>query len=427
MTIPLQKLTATEVAAGVRAGAFTAEAVARACLDRVALREPEVRAWASLDPDLVLRQARRIDAAAAKGPLAGVPFGVKDIIDTVDLPTEWGTPIRRGVMAGRDAACAALSRRAGGIMFGKAVTTELVNQTVGPTRNPLDTSRTPGGSSSGSAAAVADFHVPLALGTQTTGSTTRPSSFCGIYGYRPSFGHLRMHGVMEASGSLDTLGICARSVEDVALWRDLLLGVAPVPVRLEVTPPRIGLWRGRVLAEVDPTIRARIEAAAEQLGRAGAVVTELTLPSPIEELTEAHGRISTFEYVRALAHEIGTRQDEISEPLRRGKIAEGLAISEQDYLEAVQLAEHCRRLMPAVWTDVDLILAPGATSEAPVGWDALTGGNLYKMWTVLHVPSLTLPLLHGPNGLPVGLQLLAARHRDRDLFAHAGWVERVLR
>jgi amidase len=427
MTPSLEKLTATEIASGVRRGAFTAEAVARACLDRVALREPEVQAWASLDPDLVLRRARAIDASAEKGPLAGVPFGVKDIIDTEDLPTEWGTPIRRGMMAGRDAACVALSRRAGGLMFGKAVTTEFVNQTVGPTRNPVDTRRTPGGSSSGSAAAVADFHVPLALGTQTTGSTTRPASFCGIHGYRPTYGELRMHGVMEACGSLDTLGLLARSVEDVALWRDVLLGVPPEPVPAEVAPPRIGLWRGNVWSEVDPVIRAGIEAAAERLGRAGAIVGEVALPAEVEALSEAHGKISNFEYVRALAHEIATHWDGISEPLRRGKIAEGLAITERQYRAASDLAEDCRRRMVDAWAAHDLILAPGATSEAPLGWDALTGGNAYRMWTVLHVPSITLPLLAGPSGLPVGLQLVAARHRDRALFARAKWVERVLR
>ncbi len=421
----LEKLTATEIAAGVRGGRFTAESVARACLDRVAAREPEVRAWAHLDPELVLRQARRVDAAAEKGPLAGVPFGAKDIIDSAYLPTEWGTTIHARRMAGRDAACIALGRRAGGVLLGKAVTTEFANQTPGPTRNPRDTSRTPGGSSSGSAAAVADFHVPLAIGTQTTGSTIRPSSFCGIHGYRPTYGELRLHGVMEASGSLDTLGICARSVDDVALYRDVLLGVPPAPVA-ERPAPRIGFSRGHVWPEVDPAVQRKLEDAAERLGKAGATVSEVVLPADFERLTDAHRWISSFEFVRVLAHEIATRWDDISEGLRSARIADGLSCSEEKYLENVQLAEDCRRRMRDVWADYDVILAPGATGEAPVGWDALRGANLYKMWTALHVPSVTLPLLTGASGMPVGLQLFAPWHRDRDLFAHAKWVERAM-
>ena len=172
----------------------------------------------------------RFDTSGKRGPLAGVPFGVKDIIDTFDMPTEWGTPIHKGRRPGRDAACVALSRKAGGVLLGKTVTTEFANLHPGPTRNPHDLTRTPAGSSSGSAAAVADFMVPIAIGTQTTGSTIRPASFCGVFGYRPTYGEHRMHGVMEASGSLDTLGILARSVADIALYRDVLLGIPPEPM-----------------------------------------------------------------------------------------------------------------------------------------------------------------------------------------------------
>ena len=214
---PLNELTATEVVAAIGEGRATAEAVVRACLDRIESREGEVRAWAHLDPKAALTAARAFDTGGKRGPLAGVPFGVKDIIDTVDLPTEWGTPIHKGRQAHRDAACVALSRKAGGLLLGKTVTTEFANLHPGPTRNPHDLKRTPAGSSSGSAAAVADFMVPIAIGTQTTGSTIRPASFCGVFGYRPTHGEHRMHGVMEASGSLDTLGILSRSVADIAL------------------------------------------------------------------------------------------------------------------------------------------------------------------------------------------------------------------
>ncbi len=247
---PLNELTATEIVAATAAGQTTSEAVVRACLDRIASRDGEVHAWAHLDPEAALAAARAADTNAQRGPLAGVPFGVKDIIDTFDLPTEWGTPIHKGRRPERDAACVALSRKAGGVLLGKTVTTEFANLHPGPTRNPHDLARTPAGSSSGSAAAVADFMVPIAIGTQTTGSTIRPASFCGVFGYRPTFGEHRMHGVMEASGSLDTLGILARSVDDIALYRDVMLGIPPEPMpRIErphfalCRTPRLGAGR----------------------------------------------------------------------------------------------------------------------------------------------------------------------------------------
>ncbi|HSQ05668.1 MAG TPA: amidase, partial [Burkholderiales bacterium] len=216
---------------------MTCEAVARACLARIAEREAAVQAWQYIDPDQAIREAQALDRSGRRGPLIGVPLGVKDIIDTCDMPTEYGSSIFKGHRAFRDAACVALSRKAGALIMGKTVTTEFANVHPGKTRHPLDATRTPGGSSSGSAAAVADFMVPLALGTQTTGSTTRPASYCGIFGYRPTYGDLRTTGVMEASGSLDTLGILARSIADVALYRDVLLGVEPRPLATAASPP----------------------------------------------------------------------------------------------------------------------------------------------------------------------------------------------
>ncbi|MYZ47588.1 amidase [Propylenella binzhouense] len=425
-TVRLETLDATALARGIAAGAFTSEAVMRACLDRIAEREPDVRAWAHLDAEAALAAARAFDRSGRTGPLGGVPFGVKDIIDTADLPTEWGTPIHRGRRAGRDAACVALSRKAGAVLLGKTVTTEFANLHVGPTRNPTDLDRTPGGSSSGSAAAVADFMVPLAIGTQTTGSTVRPSSFCGIFGYRPTYGEHRLHGVMEASGSLDTLGICARSLADVALYRDVLLGVPPEPVGRRERPPRIGLCRTHVWPQVDPTVQRRVEEAVDRLARAGASVTEIEMPAGFEALTDAHRWISSFEFVRNLAWEIETRWDGISDTLRGGRIADGLDCPLARYIACIELAETCRARMATVWEEVDVLVGAAATGEAPLGWDAFAGADLYKMWTALHVPALTLPLLEGPNGRPVGLHFVGARHGDRALFACADWAWRQL-
>jgi amidase len=422
----LNELTATEIAAAITAGRTTSEAVVRACLERIAARETDVQAWAALDAEQALAAAQAFDRGGMQGPLGGVPFGVKDIIDTADLPTEWGTPIHRGRQAGRDAACVALTRRAGGILLGKTVTTEFANLHPGPTRNPRDLARTPGGSSSGSAAAVADHMVPMALGTQTTGSTIRPASFCGVFGYRPTWGEHRLHGVMEAAGSLDTLGILARSVEDVSLWRDVLLGIPPVPIAEPAAAPRIGFCRTHNWEQVEPTTRRLAEDAAAALARRGARVAEVLLPAHFSRLNEAHRSISSFEFARTFTWEITHRWEAISDTLRSGRLADGLACSFERYREMQELAERCRREVESVWDDYDMLITPAAFGEAPAGAPAFAGAPLYMMWTVLHVPAITLPVLTGPNGMPVGLQLIGQRHHDRKLFAHARWAYREL-
>jgi Asp-tRNA(Asn)/Glu-tRNA(Gln) amidotransferase A subunit family amidase len=416
------ELTATQIIREIEARRLTSEEVVRACLDRIADREADVGAWMHVDVERAIAAAQAFDRAGRGGPLGGIPFGVKDIIDTADLPTEWGTPIHQGRRAGRDAACVALSRKAGGILLGKTVTTEFANLHVGKTRNPRDLTRTPGGSSSGSAAAVADLMVPLAIGTQTTGSTVRPSSFCGIFGYRPTYGEHRLHGVMEASGSLDTLGICARSVEDAALYRDVLLGIPPQPVVASAAPPRIGFCRTHVWDQVHPSTQKLTEEAVGHLARQGARINEVELPPEFEGLTEAHRWISSFEFVRALTYEIESHWERISNTLRGGRIADGLNCTFERYVKMLTLAERSRAAMAPVWEEHDILLTAAAVGEAPVGWDAFVGADLYKMWTVLHVPALTLPVFKGPNGMPVGLQLFAGRRCDRQLFAHALWV-----
>jgi amidase len=423
---PLNELTATEIVAAIGAGRTSCEAVVRACLDRVAAREAEVHAFAHIDPDAALATARRFDREGRGGALGGVPFGVKDIVDTFDLPTEWGTPIHRGRRPLRDAACVALSRKAGAILLGKTVTTEFANLHPGPTRNPHDLTRTPAGSSSGSAAAVADFMLPLAIGTQTTGSTIRPASFCGVVGYRPTYGEHRMHGVMEASGSLDTLGILARSIEDVALDRDVLLGIAPQPVADPDRPPRIGLCRTHVWDQVEPTTRALIEDAAVRLSRAGAPVSDFTLPEGCDRLNDAHRTISSFEFARTFTFEIENRWDDISDTLRGGRLHDGITGSFERYSEAIETAEQCRRRLDAAWQDYDMLLTPAAFGEAPVGMAAFAGVPLYQVWTALHVPSVSLPVFRGPNGMPVGAQFVARRRADRKLFACARWAWRNL-
>jgi Asp-tRNA(Asn)/Glu-tRNA(Gln) amidotransferase A subunit family amidase len=419
---PLNEWTATEIVAAIESGNATCEAVVRACLDRIAAREPDVQAWAYIDPEAALSAARAFDKGGRRGPIAGVPFGVKDIVDTFDMPTEWGTPIHKGRQPERDAACVALSRKAGGLLLGKTVTTEFANLHPGPTRNPHDLTRTPGGSSSGSAAAVADFMVPIAIGTQTTGSTIRPASFCGVFGYRPTYGEHRLHGVMEASGSLDTLGILSRSVEDIALYRDVLLGIPPEPIVKIDQPPRIGLCRTHVWDQMEPNTRTLLEDAALRLARAGAHVRDVSLPAGFERLNDAHRWISSFEFARTFTYEIEKHWDKISDTLRGGRLNDGINGSFERYIAAKQTAEQCRRQLDDVFGDYDVLLTPSAFGEAPVGMFAFAGVPLFQIWTALHVPAVSLPVFKGPNGLPIGAQLLAKRHNDRKLFSCARWA-----
>jgi Asp-tRNA(Asn)/Glu-tRNA(Gln) amidotransferase A subunit family amidase len=374
----------------------------------------------------VIAQARAFDQSGRRGPLAGVPFGIKDIIDTCDMPTEYGSPIYKGHQPGNDAACVALSRKAGGVLMGKTVTTEFANRYPGKTRNPFDPARTPGGSSSGSAAAVGDCMVPLAIGTQTTGSTIRPASFCGVFGYRPTWGDLRCVGVKEAAGSLDTLGLLARSIEDIALYRDALLGIEPALIPTDTPPPRIGFCRTHLWPQVEPTTQKLLEDAAQRLARAGAKVKDVTLPEDFERVEDAHRWISSFEFSRNFTWEIENHWEKISATLRNGRLKDGLACSFERYREARDLAERCRHLLAPVFNDYDVLLTAAAAGEATVGLDSTGNASLYAIWTTMHVPAVTLPVFKGPNGLPVGAQLIGKRNADHALFAAARWIYRAL-
>jgi len=419
----LHELTATAIVAAIANKQTTAEAVARACLERISKREPQVQAWQFLDPALVIRQAKALDAGASRGPLHGIPVAMKDIIDTADMPTEYGTPIHAGHRPHMDAACVALTRRAGGLIMGKTVTTEFANRHPGKTMHPQDARRTPGGSSSGSAAAVGDQMVPLALGTQTTGSTIRPAAYNGCFGYRPTWGDLRLSGVMEAAGSLDTLGIIARSVEDVALYRDVLTGTAPQPMSSSpCNPPRVAVCRTQFWEETDAATKSAIDHCARTMSAAGAKVAELKLPAAFDPIDEIHQRISSFEFARNRAWELLHHEEKISETLRNNRLKHGLAYSFEQYREARAQAEQLRLLLDDVFKDYDVILTPSAASEAPIGLNATGSASFSSIWTAGHNPSMTLPLFKGANQLPIGVQLVTRRDTDRQLFEIARWT-----
>ena len=422
----LNELTATEIVAAIGAGKTTCEAVVRACLDHIEAREPHVQAWQYLNPQQVIAAASALDKNGLRGPLAGVPFGIKDIIDTADMPTEYGSPIYKGHQPQNEAACVALGRKAGSVLMGKTVTTEFANRYPGKTRNPFDPTRTPGGSSSGSAAAVGDHMVPLAIGTQTTGSTIRPASFCGVFGYRPTWGDLRCSGVREAAGSLDTLGLLARSVDDLALYRDVLLGVEPQAVPEHAGALRVGFCRTHVWPQVEPHTQQLLEDAAKKLARAGLQVSEVELPAHFARLTDVHLAISSFEFSRNFTYEIEHHWEKISTTLRENRLKSGLECSFERYSEARLFAAQCRREFAGVVENYDVLLTASATGEAPVGLNATGNANNCLIWTTLHVPSVTMPVFKGPHGLPVGAQIIGKANGDRALFAAARRIYRAL-
>ncbi len=409
-------LTATAAARAISAGTLQPAELMEACLDRIAAREPIVQAMAYLDP----AQARA--AVPQLGPLHGLPVGVKDVIDTVDMPSEYNSAIWHGHRPRADAACVAWAKAAGAVMLGKTVTTEFATRKPGPTTNPHDPARTPGGSSSGSAAGVAAGFFPLAFGTQTAGSVIRPAAFCGVVGYKPTFGLVNRMGMKLMSDSLDTVGVMARSVADCALFVGALSGrdLGDPDVR-PAAAPRIGLCRTPVWDRVGPGTPELFERVAQQLTRAGATLRPFDLPAEFDALEAAHAVLMNNESGRALGWEMNTAREQIS-PALRERLEWGLAQPEAALVESQALFHFLQSDFEIVMGDLDILLTPSAAGEAPVGlaWTGDAGFNF--IWTSLHVPCVTVPAGVGPNGMPLGVQIVAPRGQDRQALAWAAWV-----
>ena len=415
----LNEMSATEAVAGVRAGRFTVEGVTRASLDRIDTRDPEVKAWAFIDHDLALEQARARDRAETKGPLTGVTIGVKDIIDTVDMPTDMGSPIYNDNRTGYDASCVAMVRAAGAVILGKTVTCEFAGLTPNVTRNPKNLAHTPGGSSSGSAAAVADNMCQVAFGTQTGGSVLRPASFCGAVGYKPSYNLICRGGIKFAAESRDTIGLIARSIDDIDLVMSVL-NLRPLTKRRE-TAPKIGLCRTHLWDIAKPETVQAIDDAAKRLGSAGVTLRDVSLPAGFDVLQEARSVINPVERARSMAPEWNTRRELISPGLTK-QIEEGLKIPYARYLASLARMKACRDELPAIFGDLDVLLAPCVTGEAPKGFETTGDTRFQEFWTALHVPTITLPTHKGPSGLPVGIQLVGRIHDDENLLSIARYV-----
>lgn len=426
MNRDLNRLTAAEIVAGLGQGRFSAEAVMRACLDRIAERDAQVHAWVAVNADTALAQARELDRGGARGPLAGVPIGVKDVIDTAGLPTAMGSPMYAGWQPRFDASCVALARMAGAIVLGKTATAEFAGTAPPATCNPLNLAHTPGGSSSGSGAAVGDYMVPVAYGTQTGGSTLRPASFCGVIGFKPTFGAYNPVGVKPAAESFDTLGLIARSLDDIELFHDVLSSDAPGPERRLARAPRIGILRTHLWDTALPETIGAVEGAAMRLSRAGAVVEDLTAPPGFDKLTAHRVTINAYERARSLAGEWHQSRDALSPQMLR-TCETGFGIARPEYVAALRAVERYRLLTDDFLDGVDGVLTPAVPGEAPAGIDHAGDPRFQELWTLLHAPTITLPAHRGPNGLPVGIQLVAPRYREDRLFAAARWVEQQLR
>jgi Asp-tRNA(Asn)/Glu-tRNA(Gln) amidotransferase A subunit family amidase len=433
----LSWLSATDAARAVRDGAVSSEQLVEACLARIREAEPQVQAWHFLDPEHALAQARALDeqrrAGGPVGPLHGVPVGIKDIIDTTDMPTEDGTPLHAGRRPDDDATVVALLRQAGAVIMGKTVTTECAYFHPGKTRNPHNPAHTPGGSSSGSAAAVAAGMVPLALGSQTNGSTIRPASFCGVYGFKPTHGLVPRGGMMRLSRALDHVGLFARSLEDIALLAEQVAAYderdpdtrararppfVATAAQEPPLPPHLAFVKGPAWERADEATREAFAELAEALGER---ITEVELPAAAAEAADWHRTIMEAEMAANLDLEWQRGRERLSQPLR-SLIERGQAIPALEYQRSLARIPLLNAALADLFERYDAFVTPAAPGAAPKGLDSTGDPAFCSLWTLCGTPAVSLPLMRGEDGLPLGVQLVGARGDDARLLRTARWL-----
>ena len=429
--------TAWETAKAIKKRVVSSEEVAEACLSRIQIREDDVNAWAHLNPEKVLQNARAYDQGQAaldhKGFLYGVPVGLKDIIDTADMPTENGSNHFKGRRPVRDAACAALLRDAGALVMGKTVTTEFAMSGQRGTRNPLDLSRTPGGSSSGSGASVADFMVPLALGSQTGGSMLRPASFCGVYGYKPTFGSISRHGVFPLVRALDHIGVYGRCLQDIAMIGDVLMiydkndfdmrrypaaNLVDALATPDKSPPRLAFVKGPPWLEAEPYMDEVFDSYISGLGG----LPEVTLGGIFDQALDAQAVVMNANIWANLKEYPENHEDELQEETVR-RITAGRDILAADYIAASELRNSLVAALGALFEHYDAIITASAPGEAPIGLNSTGNAIFQRIWTFTGLPTISLPLMKGPNEMPIGVQIIGPKDRDDELIKAARWIE----
>jgi len=436
-TAQLNWLSATEAARLIREGVIGSEELIEACLARIREADPEVEAWAYLDPAYALEQARARDAERREGrpvgPIHGVPVAIKDIFDTGDMPTEDGTVLHAGRTPRDDATVVAMLRSVGAVIMGKTVTPELATFSPGKTRNPHNREHTPGGSSSGSAAAVASGMVPLALGSQTNGSTIRPAAFCGVYGFKPTFGLISRGGVLKLSRTLDQVGVFGRSLEDVAFVAEHLIGYdrrdpdtrprARLPLMQTAMedpplPPLLAYVKGPVW---DRTSEETKEAFSELVSTLGERVVEIELPGLVSQALDWHQTIMEAEMAANLDREWEKGRERLS-PSLQAQLARGRDVRAFDYQQAIARIPLINEGFEDIFERCDAIVTPAAAGTAPKGLDATGDPAFCTLWTLCGMPALNLPLMRGENGLPLGVQLVGRRDGDARLLRTARWL-----
>jgi len=419
MTHP-SEMTVRTARQAIKSGQLTSESLVRAYAERIEERDVDVKAWAYFNTDQAIAAAQASDKAGNKGPIGGIPVGVKDIIDTFDMPTEYGSPIYKGNQPSSDATCVALTRDAGGIIMGKTATTEFAHQFPAPTRNPHNTAHTPGGSSSGSGAGVASFMIPLAFGTQTGGSVIRPAAFCGVVGYKPTYGEFGLKGVKENALSCDTVGLYARSVDDIALFRGALLKSDTSPLAgIPLNGLKIGVCRSHAWDQADETTKNCIAEAASQLSKAGANVSDYDMSEAVTLCSKSAKRTRSYELRRSLAYEFANHYEKISKVCREGRPKDGESISHEQYREDLAQMAKSRLAFADETAGYDFLITPSATGEAPKGLETTGNSAFNDIWTALHVPTATIPAFSGPNNLPIGLQVVGHYTQDQRMLEAA--------
>lgn len=417
--------TATEEIEAVARGEIRVSDIVRRLLERVEQSDEHVKAWAYLNPDAALDAAAELDSAPQPHrPAAGLVFAAKDNFDTHDMPTAYGSPIHANSKPPRDASTIASLRLAGGLLLGKTISTEFAHVYPGPTGNPHNPEHTPGGSSSGSAAAVAAGMVHAAFGSQTTGSVIRPAAYCGTVGYKPTYGHINPSGMMANSPSFDTAGVITRSIDDMALIHSLLVGrpVAQVEAH-SLSGLRVGIARTPWWDQADNEAQTTLESSGQTIRAAGAIVDDFDDLGAFDELDTISQRVSGFEFARTMGHERLYAMSELSADLRDGRMQTGFDTNYETYIEDQKKLASARDTLDRAFENTDVVISLPAPGTAPVGLRR-TGSPIFNMpWTSLHTPAMTLPLFSGANGLPLGLQLSARRHDDARLFQFASSIE----
>ncbi|MCC9624005.1 amidase [Thalassospira sp. MA62] len=426
MTSPNQ-LSLRDAKRAISNGTLTPETLVQSCLDRISEREDDVGAWMHVHSrsDLALPDPHRNGDTGS--PLLGLPIGIKDLIDTADMPTGYGSPIYKDHIPAADAACVSIIAGAGGIALGKTVSTEFAYFQPGKTKNPHDLTRTPGGSSSGSAAAVADYHVPAALGTQTAGSIIRPASYCGVVGYKPSNGFLPLTGIRPLAGSLDHLGVLTRTVTDAGFLAAILGRRPDLDIRDcdPDCPPKIGFCQTPQWDHALPATQALMENAVSILTKAGAAISDIRLPASFDDLAATHGLIMDYEVSFTGLSDVINHPDLVSAKFHE-RFEAGQKIASHDYDRAVGSIIPARLALADAMADCDVLICPSAPGAAPVGLDATGDPVFNRIWTLIGGPCINVPGLVDGDNMPVGLQVIGRFGDDARTLRAADWIARQL-